>query len=441
MAPGEVKALVAARDGTQNYGVGDETSGPLPGSRTELLRKVVGRTVALAIVVLTVVAAVHVYGEVERHPRTDDAYVAANSIGIAAHVSGPIVELNVVDNQAIREGEVLFVVDPRPYLVALEQAKAALRLTEREVEAYRAAVHSAHAALEQRVADAKYDRDYLARLLPLARESFVTADSIEKAAANVRASDAAVDQARAERLKAERLLAEIGDVNARMEVARAAVAAAELNVSYCTVRAPFDGYVTNLQIARGQYANQGVQVIALVDARTWYVLANFKETDLEAIEVGAPVDVILAAYPGERFSGTVQGIGWGILNPGDDERGMIPNVRQTLNWVRLAQRFPVRITLDKPDPRYAFRMGATALVTVRPLEGAQPPDGGQKSAPPAVGARERDGGTTRGDGEAAPALESMGLSAPSSARPSAGTAADACALEVAETPASGGSDR
>src|SRR6185369_16941246 len=145
----------------------------------------------------------------------------------------------------------------------------------------------------------------------------------------------------------------------------AAVASAELDVEYCRVKAPFDAYVTNLNIAEGEYARQGQQVFALVDNRAWYVLANFPETYMPSIKPGMEADVYLLTHPGRHFRGIVQGIGWANRPDDGATTGVLPDVRRTLNWVRLANRFQVRVQLEERDPEHPFRMGTTAVVTIR----------------------------------------------------------------------------
>jgi multidrug resistance efflux pump len=334
---------------------------------TEASRRVLGRAIGAAIVIGAVVTSAWVWLLLSRHPRTDDAAVRANVVGIAPHVSGPIVELAVVDNQSVRQGELLFVVDPRPYEAKLEAVRAELALVESDLEAQRGAIAAAGALVAQREAESKYAADFHGRMAPLLRRKFVTADSVADAHAKQRAAEAALAQARSEKLRAEKLLAQVGDLNARRQAAEAAVRSAMLDVDYCRVVAPFDGYVTNLNIAVGQYARQGEQVFALVDTREWYVIANFRETYLDAIRPGMSAEVNLLSYPDRAFHGVVQGIGWAVL-----QRGMgptidgVPAVEPTLDWVRLAQRFPVRIRLDPPDPERPYRSGATAVVTIRP---------------------------------------------------------------------------
>jgi multidrug efflux system membrane fusion protein len=327
--------------------------------------RIAGRIAGIAIVVATAIVAVIVYGRVFEHPRTDDAYVRANLVGIAPHVSGPIVDLPIVDNQRVAAGELLFVVDPRPYEAVLARARADLELTELEVRGYERAIASAQARHEARQADAAYARQYLARLEPLLDEQFVTQNQVVEARTKMRSADAAVAEAEAEVQRARDLLGQLGEINARRQAARAAVDDAQLNVDYCRVHAPFDGYVTNLNIAVGQYANQGREIFALVDDRTWYVVANFRESFLRNIEPGMEAEVYLIGYPERRFRGRVQGIGWALYQQNGATVGVLPAVQPTLNWVRLAQRFPVRIVLEERDPALPFRMGATAVVTIR----------------------------------------------------------------------------
>jgi multidrug efflux system membrane fusion protein len=330
-----------------------------------LALRIIGRLLGAAIVLATAAAGVYVYTALYTHPRTDDAYVRANFIGIAPHVSGPIVELPIVDNQRVRQGGLLFVIDPRPYQSTLNAAKAQLELTNLEIQGYQEAVSAADAMLHQREADAAYAAQYLQRVEPLLTGQYVTQNQVYEARTKATAARAAVEGARSELARARALLGQLGDINARRQAAEAAVYDAQLNIDYCSVRAPFDAYVTNLNIAVGQYANQGREIFALIDDRVWYVIANFRESFLRSIEPGMEADVYLVSYPSRRFRGRVQGVGWGLYQDNGATVGVLPSVEPTLNWVRLAQRFPVRIVLEDQDPTHPFRMGQTAVVTIR----------------------------------------------------------------------------
>jgi membrane fusion protein, multidrug efflux system len=334
-------------------------------AQDDLARRVTGRVLSVAIVAAAAVVGLYVTRVYYVYPRTDDAYVRANLVGIAPHVSGPIVGLPIVDNQHVRFRQILFAIDPRPYRAALQRAMARLQLTNLEIKAYQQAISAASAEQTRREADLAYDRQYLKRIEPLLARHFVTANDVFDARSKVQAAQAAVDNARSEVRKAKNQLGQLGNINARRKEAEAELYNAKLNVGYCTVRAPFDGYVTNLNIAVGQYANEGQQVVSLVDNREWYVIANFRENFLGSIRKGMHADVYLLAYPNVRFRGHVQGVGWALYQTNGATIEGLPKVEPTLNWVRLSQRFPVRIILDERDPKHPFRMGATAVVTIR----------------------------------------------------------------------------
>lgn len=142
---------------------------------------------------------------------------------------------------------------------------------------------------------------------------------------------------------------------------------ARYNLNNCRVYAPFDAVVTNLTISVGEYAHVGQQVFTLIDARTWWALANFREGQLRHIRPGMHADVYLMSRAGERFRGVVDSIGFGVT-PDPDVIGQLgpglPDVQRTLNWVHLAARYPVRIRVENPPPDL-LRIGETAVVTIR----------------------------------------------------------------------------
>jgi len=361
-------------------------------------RILLGRVIGILIVLGAIVTGTLVWRINYQHPRTNDAMVRANIVGIAPEVSGRIVELHVEDNQYVKQGDLLYVIDPRPYQAKLAQAKAELQIAEKDVDSRRASSGSAELAIErlehQRAAAAaevarieaedKYLHSYLERIEPLAKKQYVTVDQLRQAQSKYAASRAeladaqakelsarsAIDEAKSDSRRAVSLIAQVGDVNARIEAAKAVVTAAELDVEYCSVRAPFNAYVTNLNTREGEYTKAGTQLFALVDDRHWYAIANFKETYLQSIKPGQEADVFLVGYPGKRYRGVVTGIGWANSPDNIKQQGVLPEVDRTLNWVVLASRFPVRIEISERDPEHPLRMGMTAFVTVldRPVE-------------------------------------------------------------------------
>jgi multidrug efflux system membrane fusion protein len=381
-------------------------------------RRALGRVIGAAIVGAAAIMIVVTLFQWEIRPQTDDATVRANFVGIAPQVSGHIVEVHVRDNQLVKQGDLLFLIDPRPYEIALERARAALALTRKEVDGLKngaatalAGVSKAEAQLNASasevtrremdpvVADAeivrleaqfKHADEHLKRLEPLLPLQFVTTDRVEEARtqrasalaalneAKARkraavaalaatraqhiATEAALQQARSERARAQDAIGQYEGKNARIAAAEAAVHSAELDFSYCTVRAPFTGLVVNMNISNGAFARAGAEVFTLVDTSTWYVVANFRETQLRHISAGAPVDLYLQSHPGKHFRGSVVGLGWAVLPENGTSVNGLPRVERSLDWIRLAARFPVRIKVDNPDD--SFRVGASAVATV-----------------------------------------------------------------------------
>lgn len=355
-------------------------------------RMLLGRIIGIGIVLGAVITGAAVWHINYQNPRTNDAMVRANIVGIAPEVSGRIVELHVEDNQYVKQGDLLYVIDPRPYQARLDKAKAELLLAEKDVDSRRASSGSAEIAIERlehqrAAADAEVKRieaedeylhNYLERLEPLADKQYVTTDQLKQARSRYAASRAeladakakelsarsAIEEAKSDSRRAVSLIAQVGDVNARIEAARAMVTAAELDLEYCYVRAPFNAYVTNLNTREGEYAKAGAQMFALVDDRHWYVIADFKETYLKSIKPGQAAEVFLVGYPGKRYRGVVTGIGWANSPDNTKQQGVLPEVQRTLNWVILASRFPVRIEIAERDSEHPLRMGMTAFVTV-----------------------------------------------------------------------------
>lgn len=324
-----------------------------------------GRILSGVLILAAALLGSYIYRLYYANPRTDDAYVHANTAALAAHVSGQIVKLSIRDNQHVNKGDLLFVVDPRPYRLALDTAKTKLNLTEIEIKTLQDTINSAAALLTERRVDAANAKQYLDRIVPLRARDFVTDNDLVEARNKLKAAEAAVASASSELRKAQDALGMLGDVNQRLRAAQEEIDDAQLNSDYCSVRAPFDGYVTNLNISEGQYANVGQPVLTLVDDRNWYVLAYFREDLLDRIRPGMRADVSLLSYPGRSFQGEVEGIGWGLFQENGATVSGLPNVEETLNWVRLNQRFPVRIVLKRGDTDHPFRMGQTAVVTIR----------------------------------------------------------------------------
>jgi multidrug resistance efflux pump len=276
--------------------------------------------ITIGVVVLALVAALLMYARYLTKPWTRDAYVRANVVGVAPRIAGPIVQIPVKDNQAVKKGDLLFQIDPRTFQAALDQAKGVLAQTQ--------------AKLVDLEANAKRAVDLLAKNV-ISREQYDD---------QVQAFEAA---------------------KADVEAAQAAVENAQLNLEFTTVVSPVDGYLTNVNTSPGTYVAAGQQLLALVDTSTFWVAAYFKETQISHVQPGDKVNVTLMGHNGQPFEGEVVSTAWGIFVQDGSTVGdqMLPDVPQTIDWVRLPNRFPVRVHITGQPP-VPLRIGQTASVAV-----------------------------------------------------------------------------
>jgi len=329
---------------------------------------------AIALVVVTLLLVIFVIHQLDRTPRTDDAYVYADTIDVVPEVSGRIVELPVHDNQAVKQGDLLFRIDPRPYQDALTRGNASLvalerqiELTQRTVNAQQYNAQSVRAAVERARAAASQAADTLHRMEPLLSHGYVSAEDVDRARTAQRATQAELSAAQLQAQQAAAAVSGVDALVAQRAVVMAEISIAELNLEYATVRAPFDGRIVSLTTSIGQFVTALKPVFTLIDTRHWYVVANFRETELKGIRPGTPATVYLMSDTGQRFRGSVDSISYGVAS---DEGGLalpggLPHIQRTLNWVHVSQRFPVKIRVDNPNPEL-FRVGTSAVAVLHP---------------------------------------------------------------------------
>lgn len=361
-----------------------------------------GLCLSIGIVTAAIALGLVVLYHQNQYPRTDDAEVFANFIGIAPQVDGPVIRLNVRDNQFVKKGDLLYEIDERPYQYALERAiseqatlegqisderrriaalVSAVSVSKANINSAEADVESSERAVNRQRAEWTYASNNLHRLEPLLTKQFVTVDQVDRARTSEVAGSEALRQSES-RLQLAR--AELNSTLAQHEQAQhavttleplidqrgareAAVKNARYNLDNCRVYAPFDARVTNLTISEGAYARAGQQVFTLIDARTWWAIGNFLEGQLKRISPGMRADVYVLSRPNVHFTGVVDSIGFGVT-PDPDVIGTLqpglPDVQRTLNWVHLASRYPVRVRVENPSPDL-FRVGESAVVTIR----------------------------------------------------------------------------
>ncbi len=399
---------------------------------TSVQRKRLGRILSVAIPAAALITGLLVVNETTRYPRTDDAEVFANFIGIAPQVDGPITTLAVQDNAFVKQGGLLFEIDPRPYEYALNKARSDLSTLEgqitdetrtiasqqsavgaaqantesaaanvarsaADVQQAEANVAAAKAQLDRLQADLVYTTNNFHRIEPLLAKQFVTVDQVDQARTAVTAQQQAVDQARSQLALAQ---AQVLSARAQYDQSKAVVSqshsqlaqsqhsvltlepltaqrqgrianihTAEYNLNNTRIYAPFDARVTNLTISQGAYAHTGQQVFTLIDTRVWWVVANFRETQLRHIHPNMHADVYVLSRPNVRYDGVVDSVGFGVQPDstlvGTFSQTGLPDVQRSLNWVHLATRYPVRVRILAPETE-PFRLSESAVVVMRP---------------------------------------------------------------------------
>ncbi|EHH67119.1 MULTISPECIES: efflux RND transporter periplasmic adaptor subunit [Acetobacteraceae] len=303
-------------------------------------------------------------------PRTDDAYLWADVIHMAPDVSGRVTKLAVRDNQRVHRNEVLYVIDQEPYQYARDQALAQLHNLQAQLAIETTQVESqvSHAdASRSGVPGAQARLDLaqrtLARLAPLERNGFVTVEQLDQARTEVATAKAALDEAQQAATGARQAVRSIAPLEAAVAGARSALSLAERNLRVTVVRAPCDGIVTALDVSAGEYAVAGHPLFTIVNTEEWWAVGNFRETQLAGTQTGQNAEVYLVGMTGRHVHGIVDSLNAGVLPDEGTTADGLPRVPRSLNWVRIAQRFPVRVKLIDPPPDLV-RIGETVSVVI-----------------------------------------------------------------------------
>jgi len=361
------------------------------------------------IVLLAVAAVLFKYWDYVENPWTRDGQIRAYVIQVTPRVSGPVVKLPIRDNQFVKAGDLLFEIDPRTFQANLDQARAQLdetgdnvQVLEKQVDAARAGVDASQASISQAratiaqlVAMIEKNKAEYERQLDLLPQKATPQKSVDQAKAALEVAvqkhigaKAGLLQAKAGLLESQASLAEaqaqlgaLGEANPQLRVALAALRQAELNLEFTQVRAPVDGNITNLNLMLGSQAVANQPVLALVDTSSFWVDGYFKENLIAEVDAGDRAVVTLMTYSDRPLEGYVDSIGWGISQQ-DGSTGfeLLPNISASFEWIRLAQRVPVRVHLTDLPEDIKLRVGTTCSVLVMSDTKA---DGQNKPVPPA----------------------------------------------------------
>jgi len=320
--------------------------------------------VATIVVVAGLIAGILYWHHSRLYLSTDNAYVNANTVDMAAQVSGVVTALHVRNNQLVKSGDPLFEIDPRPFQAALDKAQAQLELARQGNVGQGAAVAQAEAQLAQRQAEWRIAQSNNRRNADLVARGFLSQQGGEQARTQEQTAQAAVRAAEAAVQQAKSALGTTGPDNAAVRAAQAAVDQAKLDLEHTHVVAPITGTIANLTLRPGDTVTPGVPLFVLIGTDEYWVDANFKETELKRVRQGQDVSVKVDMYPDHPFHGVVESVSGGA----GTAFSLLPPQNATGNWVKVTQRVPVRIRVTDPDPAHPLRIGTTATVEVRAPE-------------------------------------------------------------------------
>jgi membrane fusion protein (multidrug efflux system) len=256
-----------------------------------------------------------VFNYLSHHPSTDDAYVQADTINVAAQVSGPVQTIFVKDHETVTKDQLLFTIDPAPFQIAVDKATAAVAGQQATLFL---AEQNAHRTL---------------RLVKAGQESKAAGDQAQSQWDNARAALASYESQ---------------------------LAQAQLDLQHTRITAPRSGIVTQFLVRPGNNVTAGTTLFMLVEQDHFWVDANFKETQVAHLKPGQPVKIVLDMYPKQVFQGIVDA----VSSASGSVFSIMPPENASGNWVKVTQRFPVKIVIQNPDPHYPLRAGATATATV-----------------------------------------------------------------------------
>lgn len=317
-------------------------------------KKPVGIVIAVLCVGVATVFGLHVSHEDSAHPSSDSGSIDAEMVHVASTVGGRLKQLDVSVNQHVHKGDVLYRLDPEPYELIVRQAQANLDLASAEVEnqARLLSIKTSNAASAgDQVVRAQTNRDLAARtvqrLQPLAGKSYIPWQQYDQARVALHDAEVSLAQSRNQSTAASTAIGDLKSSIAARDASQAALDHARYELQQTTVIAPVDGYVTSLRVKPGEVLAPSQVLFTLIADDEWYATANIRETNLDAVRIGDCVTVHSMIDRHTALRGHVESIGWGVLSV--DSAGIarsLPIVPRQMDWVHVAQRFPVRILLD-----------------------------------------------------------------------------------------------
>jgi membrane fusion protein (multidrug efflux system) len=319
------------------------------------------RWIALAaVVVATIAGAFYYWRHVELYPTTENAYTGSNIVRVASEVSGPVIRVYVLTDEPVKAGDPLFDIDPTLYDAALRNARAqfdaaadAAGTAGDDLKKAAATLEEKRAALEDALKTYREAKDAQGADAPPSEQLTAAAKGWQDALKAYKDAEAAFSAEQDKKLA-------VTTPTTQLRAAAAQLSKATHDRVKTHTTSPSDGIVSNVTLRPGATIQAGQPLFAIIEANRWWVDANFKETDLARVKVGQPAKVYLDMYPGVVFDGTVESI-----SPGSGATfSVLPPENASGNWVKVTQRFPVRIAFTNPPADKPLRVGSSATVTI-----------------------------------------------------------------------------
>lgn len=294
------------------------------------------------------------------HPSTEDAYVRAKILSVAPQVQGQVVSVDIRDFQVVNKGDLLLKIDSRPYLLAVKQAEAAYQLAVQQHEVADKQVTEAVAGLDAARSNLTESQLEYKRIHSLVKRKLSSEQDLDTARNKLANAQANLEQSRA---TVEKTIANRGKEGAEAAIvqqAAAQLAQAELNLSYTDITSPVDGIAGEINTHNGSIISIGQTLFPVIIKDSYWIRANFKETDLTHIKPGMKAEVVIDMYPDVVWQASIE-----QLSPASGTSfSLMPSENATGNWVKIKQRFPIRLALEVPEGAPQLRVGASAEVTV-----------------------------------------------------------------------------
>jgi multidrug resistance efflux pump len=370
-----VADITAKYEATTGYRVAIPSVAPVSPKAGHRRNKMIPFLITLAAVAIALLLGRAMWSVYVDGPWTRDATVRAYIVTMAPEVAGRIVELDVIDNKYVRKGDLLMVIDPTNYEIAVSQgdaavlqAQAGIQNIDAQMAIQQTQITASQAQLDRAQAELVFARQQASRFQTLAKDGWGTVQNAQQSTSQLHQDEAAQQTAQqnlnmarqqVQSLKAQRMSAE-----ANLVQAKAALRQAQVNLERTRILSPVDGYVTNLLAQLGDYVNVGTSAISLVDADSYWVDAYFEETNVAPIRVGDPAQIKLMGYS-QIVRGHVDSIARAInvSNAQPNDQGLA-TVNPIFTWVRLAQRIPIRVHIDEVPPGVVLSAGMTATVEI-----------------------------------------------------------------------------